>query len=110
MKTGELFWFRVAINVQLPDLSNLHQYAVSAPQRVSPYLLWVGQYRFELAQEHLRADVLVEVADPDREFLGLELLDGLDEDLCGIVSDCICACDLASTHRLASWSAGRAHS
>ena len=88
MKTGELFWFRVAINVQLPDLSNLHQYAVSAPQRVSPYLLWVGQYRFELAQEHLRADVLVEVADLDSKLLGLEPLDGLNQDLCKSFHTC----------------------
>lgn len=88
MKTGELFWFRVAINVQLSDLSNLHQYAVSAPQRVSPYLLWVGQYRFELAQEHLRADVLVEVADLDSKLLGLEPLDGLNQDLCKSIHTC----------------------
>ena len=82
MKTGELFWFRVAINVQLSDLSNLHQYAVSAPQRVSPYLLWVGQYRFELAQEHLRANLLIEVLDLQRNLLWLQPLNGLNKNLC----------------------------
>ena len=74
------------------------------------HLFRVGQDGLELAEEALCTNVLVEVADPDREFLGLELLDSLDKNLCGIVSDCICTCDFASTHRLASWSAGRAHS
>ena len=49
------------------------------------HLFRVGQDGLELAEEALCTNVLVEVADADREFLGLELLDGLNEDFCTVV-------------------------
>ena len=46
------------------------------------YLLRVRENGFEFAEENLCADLLVEVANLERDLLWLEPLDSLDEDLC----------------------------
>ena len=46
------------------------------------YLLRVRKNGFEFAEENLCADLLVEVANLERDLLWLEPLDSLDEDLC----------------------------
>ena len=58
----ELLRLRIAVHVQLADL------------------LGVREYGLELAEEDLRADLLVEVLDLHRDLLGLKPLHRLDED------------------------------
>ena len=54
--------------------------------RRSTDLLWIGEHRFQLAQEDLGADLLIEVSNADSKLLGLELLDSLNEDFCSGMS------------------------
>ena len=89
MEAGELLGLGVAVHVELSDLDNqfVHQsHQTDEETRLAETRLFgIGQDGLELAEEALCADVVVEVADADRELLRLELLDRLDEDLCGQV-------------------------
>ena len=89
MQASQLLWLRVPVNVQL---ANLMRRAISIsiheeiPRQGWVHLFWGGDHSLEFTQEYLIAHHRVEFLDALSDFLRRELLDALDQNLCGVGS------------------------
>jgi len=85
VQASQLLWFRVAVNVQLANLSS-HEYLSIHQDKNKVDLFWGGDHSLEFAQEDLSAHHGVEFLDALSDFLRRELLDSLDQNLYGVGS------------------------
>jgi hypothetical protein len=79
MQAQQLIRICIAVDVEFPDLNDLS--TVASQMSGLLYLLGRRQNTLELAEERLRAQVLVEVFDFTRDLLGLKLFHPLNENL-----------------------------